>query len=224
MSTLESFVELHGARAGFRALASEWIAGGPALVELEIAPGAAPLAIASGVDRQSGRPAFVQVRAQTRGVALADPFPAPSMGGIAGVQIVAPGDRFRQTVIVNQFARLEELWARLAPGESCELELACARPLPAASTREAALATAGAPLVEARLVIPVRRDDAALAAAVDALAAIVRARWTPATSPELETALGELVALRLPDADAALAALADHPNALVRARATAAKP
>ncbi len=156
-----------------------------------------------GMDRGTGRPAHVTITGQLNGTPLADPAEGPAdMGGPSGVIQVEPGIPYTQVLLVNQFVQLEDARDAIAPGETRLLSLDCAREVP--------------PGVTARLDIPLVRDDAALAAEIADLMAVIREHHQPGTSNELEDALAALVALRLPIATEALAELTDHLNPLVR--------
>lgn len=155
------------ARAGFRVVTTELLAGGP--VELEFfveSIGASPLHLAVGGDRMRQRPGQFTFAATFEGSPLADPLAAtPDMGGPVGVVQVRPGEPWRQPLILNQFIRLEDTRARLEQGATGQLALACKRPLALAADEAHALSQdKGGPVVAVDLAFDLRRDDAALEA------------------------------------------------------------
>lgn len=190
-------------RGEFAVLTQHPPAGGCVRIRFTIEALDAPEPLLVGMDRSTGRPAHVTITGQLDGTPLADPADGPAdMGGPSGSIQVQPGTPYTQVLLVNQFVRLEEAHEAVAPGETRLLSLDCARTAP--------------PVVSAKLEIPLVRDDAALAAEIADLVAVVREHDRPGTSNELEDALAALVAVRLPIATAALAELSDHPNPLVR--------
>jgi hypothetical protein len=192
------------------------LAGGVCEVDLVVEPQAKPLYVLIGNDR--GRPAFVSIQGSIGGVTLADPMASMSaLGGPAGPVVVEPGTPLRQTLLANQFLRLEDTLAQIPAGELRQLELTLCRPLPLARRKEDAFAQSD--FAEGRLEVPLRRDDVALEHEIARLADEIRAEKTAATSNRLERALTALASLRLPASRSALATLIHHPNALVRDRA-----
>ena len=137
------------------------------------------------------------------------------MGGPAGVIEIAAGRPWRQPLLLNQFVRLEAVVELLKPGASGPLLIACKRPLPLAASEQAALAQSrDAPLVEARLSLELRRDDAQLAALVDQLIAEVRHRPRDRGERPLEL----LLTLRASVAVDRWRTLIDHPDPAVAER------
>ena len=214
-----------------RLLDVEVAAGGPCRVELTVTAEGGTLFLAVGTDRRTRRPAYVRVSGTVAGVQLDDPAGAGAGAGVgvgvgvgdgpAGAVPVEPGSPHRQVVLVNQFVALERARELVIPGASQELRVVLSRPLPLATTVPQALAGLASTPLDVEVVAELTRDDDALARSVEDAAAVVRGRWTAATSNELEAAVATLLALRVPESRAALSALRDHPNALVREAAAA---
>src|SRR5215472_10969545 len=177
-------------RAGFRAATAEELAGGPLEVEAFVDnTGAAPLYLALAGEGSRLRPARFSFAATVEGldVELDDPEAgAPDAGGPATVVAVPPGESRSQSLLVNEFLRLEKLSQALGPGEAVALTLR------------------------------VRRDDEALEALVAGLAARSGVEWTAVPSPDRERAIVRLAALRHPGAAAALRSLQRHGDPAVR--------
>ena len=208
-------------RAGFRAATAEELAGGPLEVEAFVDnTGAAPLYLALAGEGSRLRPARFSFAATVEGldVELDDPEAgAPDAGGPATVVAVPPGESRSQSLLVNEFLRLEKLSQALGPGEARALTLRCRRPMPLAVTEAQAFRVGpSTPEVDVTLTLSVRRDDRALEALVAGLAARSGVEWTAVPSPDRERAIVRLAALRHPGAAAALRSLQRHGDPAVR--------
>lgn len=196
-------------RVGFRAITPVCVAGGVCEVELLFEVGDR-FALPVGRERATGRLAHLAIDGRLGTDVLEDPAAgAVQVGGPSGTVPVEPAAAYREPVLVNEFLGLERTPELLEPGGTGLLELDLRR----------ALRPTGDPTASARLAVPVRRDDAALAAEIERLAGALREEWRPATSNRVERALAALVSMRLPAARETLAGLAEHPNPLVRAQA-----
>jgi hypothetical protein len=161
--------------AGFRFLAPEALAGVPLTLEFFVCnSGLETVYVAVGGDRAHARPDFFSFSARFAGRQLTDPASdAAYLGGPMGLVTVAPGDTYRQSILLNQFLRLEDVIARLPPRAHGELELTCERRLPCGADESAALDVSTAPLVKVGIACTLRRDDAALLRTLDELAATI---------------------------------------------------
>jgi hypothetical protein len=204
-------------RAGFRILDASDLAGAP--IELEfsvdfIGSGSRHLLIAA--DRARQRPGDFSFSATFAGAPLEDPYaPFPYMGGPAGVIEISAGHPWHQSLLLNEFVRLEQTIVRLEPGGSDHLVVACHRPLLLAADKNAALQNVGAVhSVESNLALDIRRDDVEFAALVREL--IVRVRQGP--REQRERPLAFLLATRAPMAVELWQTLLDHPDPIVSER------
>jgi hypothetical protein len=184
-------------RAGFRITYASEVAGGP--IELEFfteITGHGPRYLFISADRMRHRPSEFSFNATFADVPLADPLAGvPNMGGPAGVVEIADGRPWRQLLILNQFVCLEDTLRLLEPGISGQLIVICRRMLSLAADEQAALRPAhNAPLVEEKLAIELRRDDAQLAVLVERLIAEVR----DGPPEKRERPLALLLSLRAP--------------------------
>src|SRR5215831_4119286 len=148
-------------RAGFRAATAEELAGGPLEVEAFVDnTGAAPLYLALAGEGSRLRPARFSFAATVEGldVELDDPEAgAPDAGGPATVVAVPPGESRSQSLLVNEFLRLEKLSQALGPGETRALTLRCRRPMPLAVTEAQAFRVGpSTPEVDVTLTLSVR--------------------------------------------------------------------
>ena len=204
--------------SGFRVIEAEpLLAGGPVEVEFFIDnAGARALHLFVNGDRARQRPGSFSFVATMAGVTLPDPYKDVAWeGGPATVVTVEPTKVYRQTLVVNQFVRLENSLDLLEPGASGQLVVACRRPLPLTADHQASLTPAGdAPLVEVRLEFELRRDDAQLSALVDKL--VDEVRHGPREYRERPLAL--LLTLRAPVAIVRWRALMDHADPVVGQR------
>jgi hypothetical protein len=209
------------ARVGLRTNDTEALAGGPLPVDLVVEVGAgAPIYVAVGGDSAAGRPAFVSFSATLRGkdVAIDDPAAGVYIGGPVSAIEVAPGAPLVQRLLLNDYLRLERALDALAPGERGLLEIGCRRQLMlGAEARQALAPQGGATLVQQRLLVALRRDDAALAGLIERLAKALRDEWNVYAASRQAASLAQLVALRLPAAAGALRSLEQHPDPVVRA-------
>ncbi|MDD4162195.1 MAG: hypothetical protein PHW87_06915 [Methanothrix sp.] len=151
-------------RAGFRVAPGELLAGGP--IELEFfveSLGSSPIRLAVSGDRMSQRPGKFRFAAKFQGISLEDPMKAmPNMGGPVGIVLVSAERPWHQTLVLNQFIRLEDASELLLQGATGRIELACRRPITLASTDAAALSDDEALVVAVDLSFNLRRDDEAL--------------------------------------------------------------
>lgn len=203
-------------RAGFRIVPGILLAGGP--VELDFfveSSGLRPLQLGVSGDRTRQRPGQFSFTATFEGSPLEDPMAMASyMGGPASVVQVSTNSPWHQPLLLNQFIRLEDTPGRLVQGSTGRISLACARPLPLATTDAAALLHDGAPVVAVDLAFDLRRDDAALAALVAGLYDEVM--QGPLASRERPLAL--LLSMRSA-AHTEIEGLTRHPESSVAARA-----
>lgn len=201
------------ARAGFRVITHELLAGGP--VELEFFlenRKSAPFRITVRGDRARSRPGQFAFTALFEGAPIVDPAAqTPNLGGPAGIVEVSADAPWRQPLLLNEFLRLEDTSERLDPGAAGVLDLTCRRPLDLADGPEAGLE---APDLTIRLALPLRRDDAALSALVSALYQEI----LEGQSPGREHSLGLLLSLRSRACEP-IVALAHHANASIAERA-----
>jgi hypothetical protein len=207
-------------KAGFRTREPEVVAG--AIVEVEFfveQRGTRPFYLAVGGSRSKLRPAFFELRATLDGaeVELDDPTAEISeLGGPVGAIAVEPGADYRQTLVVNEFVRLEKLRVALAEGETSGLHIHCQRPLPLAKSAEQAFETgARAPLVKSHLTVIARRDDAALERLINQLVDEVEVDQSAGATAQRETAVAKLSALRSPLAVPYLERLKGHSDSAV---------
>ncbi|MGF6756247.1 hypothetical protein [Paraburkholderia sp. GAS42] len=202
--------------AGFRVVTEDLLAGGP--IELEFFAeswGSTALQLAVSGDRMTQRPGQFRFAALFEGTQLKDPMARmPVLGGPVGVVQVTPERAWCQTLILNQFVRLEDTIGQLEHGAAGRLDLACHRPLVPAATEAEALSTDGARIVAVDLAVALRRDDAALTALATGLFGEVM--QNPAASRERPLAL--LLAMRSGARDQ-IDALARHPETAVAERA-----
>ncbi|MDT7604488.1 MAG: hypothetical protein QOF61_2485 [Acidobacteriota bacterium] len=205
------------ARAGFRVAAASGLAGGPIELEFfaEIVGGGMRYLFVTA-DRARYRPGDFSFAATFDAKPLSDPFAdVPDLGGPAGVVEIAAGRPWHQPLVLNQFVRLEDTLDLLAPGASGRLVIDCRRLLWLAADEDAALAPAtDAPLVEVRLALELRRDDAQLAALVERFVAEVR----DGPPEQRERPLKLLLSLRAPLAVERWRTLVDHPDPVVAGR------
>jgi hypothetical protein len=161
--------------AGFRFAAPEALAGVPLKLEFFVRNSGLETAyLAVGGDRARGRPDFFSFSARFAGWPLTDPASDGAYhGGPLGLVTVAPGDTYRQPILLNEFLRLEDAIARLLPGGHGELELTCERRLPCGANEGPALDVSTAPLVKVGIACTLRREDSALLRTLDELAATI---------------------------------------------------
>ena len=201
-------------RAGFRFAAASDVAGGPIEVEfyVESSGPAARYLLVSG-DRMRQRPGGFQFTATLNDNALGDPFGGvPDMGGPGGVVEIGPSRPWHQTLVLNQFVRLEAALGMLRPGASGQLKVHCRRPVRLTANKDEALAASErAPVVEAGLQRKIVRDDARLKALVDGLMDQIRDE----PREQRERPLSLLLSLRAPLAVERWRALEKHPDPLV---------
>ena len=208
-------------RAGFRINQTEILAGGIVEVEffLEELSGKG-FYLAAGGSRTRWRPAFFEIQATLEGheIELSDPFEkVPELGGPATSIQIEPHTRYQQTILVNEFVRLEKLSAVLVDDENGLLRLNCRRPLPLADTSEQSFEIDQlSPTVEGNLSVKVRRDDAALESFISRLTNHVRADRGAMVSADREANIAKLGALRSPMALPYLQSLANHPDPVVQ--------
>ena len=207
-------------RAGFRTREPEVAAG--AIVEVEFfveQSGTRPFYLAVGGSRSKLRPAFFELSATLEGaeVELDDPTAEiPEFGGPAGTIAIEPGADHRQTLVVNEFVRLEKLRVALAAGETSGLHIHCQRPLPLAKSPEQAFETgARSPLVKSHLTVMARRDDAALELLINHLVDQVQVDQSAGATAQRERAIVKLSALRSPLAVPYLERLKGHSDPAV---------
>jgi hypothetical protein len=203
-------------QAGFRFAHSTVLAGAPLALEFFVRNlGAGTVHVAVGGDRARGRPDFFSFSANLRGWQLADPASgAAYLGGPVSLVSVAPCDTYRQTILLNEFLRIEDVIARLPPGGHDELMLTCERLLPCGASEAAAFDLAAAPKVKAEIACTLRRDDSALLQTLDELATTILAGAIERREP----ALAELFASRAP-AREQLLRIAAHPDRNLAERA-----
>ncbi len=204
------------ARVGFRLVTREPLAGGP--VELEFlveSLGPLPLRIAVSGDRAHQRPGQFSFAATFNGLPLEDPVAnMPYLGGPAGVIEVSTSSPWHQSLILNQFIRLEHTLKKLANSAVGRLNVTCRRSLALGVTESAALSGEGAQILEVGLAFDLRRDDAALAALVARLFDEI----TLGPQSLRERGLGLLLSLRSV-AYAQIEALTRHPDPSLAERA-----
>ncbi len=152
------------ARASFRVVTSDLLAGGP--VELEFLLEnlkTTPFQITVSGDRARSRPGQFSFAASFEGIVLEDPAVGmPYLGGPAGIVEVSIDKPWRQPLLLNEFLRLERTVEQLKPGAVGRLDLTCHRPIDLLSGGEESILTIN-------LAFLLRRDDAALAALVSDL-------------------------------------------------------
>lgn len=207
--------------AGFRTREVEVLAGGPLKVEFFVEnDNAKPLYLPVRGDRARLRQANFSFTATIAGreVNLEDPAAEiMDLGGLGSVAKIETGAPFHQTLLVNEFVRLENLVVVLSPGEVVMLHLQCQRPLPVAlSMEQGPRGHAKPPVVNVMLAMRVKHDAAALEALIARLAVEIDANRTGPVSAKRELAIAELVALRSPMAAPYLRSLSDHPDPVVR--------
>ena len=182
--------------AGFRLVTPEPLAGGP--IELEFfveSVGPSALQLAVGGDRARQRPGQVSFEAELGGSSLGDPLAdVPDVGGPLGVVQVTAESPFSQRLVLNEFVRLEDTIALMAPGGSARMRVHCHRPIVLAAASNAALALRDASNVEVTLAFMLRRDDAELAALADELKDAV----LHGPAAERERPFGLLLSMRTP--------------------------
>lgn len=210
------FDEAH-VRSGFRVAAASEFAGGPIELEYfaEISGDSSLYLLITG-DRMRRSPGGFSFDATLAGVPLTDPFPnVPDMGGPASVIEIAASRPWRQPLILNEFARLEDTLNLLEPGASGQLMVACRRRLPLAAHKGAAFVPqSDTPIVEVQLALELRRNDSQLAALVEQLIAEVR----DGPPEQRERPLALLLSLRAPIAVDRWRTLVNHPDPLVAER------
>ena len=202
-------------RAGFRRPATEVIAGGP--LELQfVVEASQPMVVAVAGDRVRGRPDFFRFAATLDSVEIEDPFPPSTtwLGGPGGVVPVGPGAPLTQWLIVNQYLRLERAVEVLSPGSIGRLQLRAGRPIPFTTKDAEAYRREGVPQVDVGGTIPIKRDDARLAAIVKELVDNVR----HGPPEKRERPLSLVVTLRAPASVEVWKSLVDHPNPTVAER------
>jgi hypothetical protein len=209
------------ARAGFRVLQDDALAGGPLSIEFVVEnTGTQPAYFFTATDRSRLRPDNFTLQAGVQGsdVVLTDPLAnVPYLGGPGGVLEVEPGAQIKQRLLVNNFVTLEQTRDVLAPGEASTVWIRGLRTLALTATEDQALQGGGETAqIDATLSIPIRRDDAALEALVASLADSIRADQSTNVSAQREQTIGELVALRLPMVVPQLESLKDHPDPAVK--------
>lgn len=202
-------------RAGFRRPATEVIAGGP--LELQfVVEASQPMVVAVAGDRVRVRPDFFHFAASLDRVEIEDPF-SPStawLGGPGGVVPVRPGAPWTQWLIVNQYLRLERTVEVLAPGSVGRLQLRAGRPIPLTTKDAEAYRREGVPQIDVRGTIPVKRDDARLAAIVKEFVNDIR----HGPREQRERPLSLVLTLRAPVAVEIWKSLVDHPDPTVGER------
>lgn len=202
-------------RAGFRVVNASALAGGPIEIAFFVEKDRPPaLYVMIAGDRARQRPGGFSFVATFLDAPLLDPMErVPDLGGPATAIAVDPGHSWRQPLLLNEFVRLEDAPARLAPGATGRLDIVCSRTFPLATDPTSALLVREGPRVDVPLSLPLRRDDEALAALATHLAEQVR-EVPPA---ERESALVRLLALRSA-ARPQIESLVDHPCPSVAAR------
>jgi hypothetical protein len=205
-------------RAGFRVVDASALAGGPIEIAFFVEKDRSPaLYVMVAGDRARQRPGSFSFAATVQGARLLDPKEGvPDLGGPATAVAVEPGRPWCQPLLLNEFVRLEDASAALAPGATGRLDVVCSRVLPLASDASAALLAREGPRVEVSLSLPLRRDDEALGALAIQLAAQVR-EGPPA---ERERPLARLLAMRSA-ARPQLESLVDAPDPSVAMRVRA---
>jgi hypothetical protein len=206
-------------RTGFRIVDAGALAGGPIEIAFFVEKDRLPeLHMMVAGDRARQRPGGFSFIATFSGAPLLDPMKGvPDLGGPATVIAVGPGHAWHQRLLLNEFVRLEDASARLAPGATGRMDVVCSRTLSLATDSTAALLARDGPRVEVSLSLLLHRDDEALSALATHLAQQVR----EAPPPERERALVRLLALRSA-AHLQIDSLVDHPDPSVTARIRAA--
>jgi hypothetical protein len=202
-------------RAGFRRPDTEVVAGGP--LELQfVVEASQPMVVAVAGDRVRVRPDFFRFSATLDSVEIGDPFPPSTawLGGPGGVVPVRPGAPWTQWLIVNQYLRLERAVEVLAPGSIGRLQLRAGRPIPLTTKDAEAYRREGVPQVEVSGTIPVKRDDARLAAIVKELVDNIR----HGPREQRERPLSLVLTLRAPASVEVWKSLVDHPDPTVGER------
>ena len=152
------------ARASFRVVTRELLAGGPVELEFSLANlKAAPFQITVSGDRARSRPGQFSFTALFEDKPLEDPVARmPYLGGPAGVVEVVIDKPWRQPLLLNEFVRLEHTVEQLEPGATGKLALTCHRPIDLLHGGEESILTVN-------LAFYLQRDDTALAALVSGL-------------------------------------------------------
>ena len=202
-------------KARFAVTDASDVAGGP--VELafsaELVEGAACQLIAAG-DRMTNRPAGFSFAATFAGHVLSDPYAdLPDMGGPEGILELQTDRPVHQRLVLNEFVRLEDVRALLAPGATGLLAIECARHLSLVAAGEDAPFDSAA--VTVPLALQLRRDDNAL----DALVRRLLAQVLDGPRDQRERPLSLLLSLRADMAVDRWRTLVSHPDPLVAQRA-----
>jgi hypothetical protein len=206
--------------ASFRAAADDALAGGPLEIEFCMAPEKGRAYVLSGTERFTLRPDSYAFHAvlEEGGIGLDDPASPDAIGwgGPATMLAFSVQAPFRQTLIVNEFLRLERIRHAMKMDERREIALRCQRALAVATTPDVSrLATAQLALW---IGVCIRRDDLALVALADDLQRTVGDDSSELDSPSRRRAIDRLATLDPEIARPRLAALAGHPDPWITAR------
>jgi len=215
--TVNLSVQASKVLTGFRVITAELLAGAPLEIKFFVENlGPLPLKMAVSGDSLRQRPGQFRFTASFNGLSLEDdpltdePYP----GGPAGLVRLSIDQPWNQTLILNQFVRLEQTIGQLEQGASGRLDLSCRRPLALAATDTGALSDNAAVFIAVNLNLDLRRDDAALAA----LAARLLDEVLHMPQALRERPLSLLLSMRSA-ARTQIEALSHHPDASVAARA-----
>jgi hypothetical protein len=167
MEKLEDAVDVAteniSARASFRVVARDPLAGGPVELEFSLVNlKTKPFQITVSGDRARLRPGQFSFAASFEGASLEDPAASmPYLGGPSGIVEVSIDKPWRQPLLLNEFLRLERTVEQLKPGAVGRFDLTCRRPIDLLSGEESILTF--------NLSFHLRRDDTALATLVSGL-------------------------------------------------------
>ncbi len=198
---------------------ADFIAGGP--VEMEVSMTNKTSAPAFHLAGETwGRPAYLKFSAQLDppGLELRDPYPNAGLepqGPVTTMEL-KPGQPLTRTVILNQYAALEDARATLAPGHSARLNIRWNCYIRAA--RKADQRPTAAAQIGGDLQASLTRNDESLRQAIESLAARLINDWNAVSSDPVgrRNAILTLASLRVPEVVPYLVRLTQFPELEVR--------